>query len=150
MKGGHANVGPRPDPNALRRERDVGDWTELPAAGRDGDPPEWPLISWVPRELELWHIEWSRPQAIMWERNRQQVEVALYVRTLALAEIPAAGSLAAKTLIRQQMEALGLSVPGMLRNRWKIAAPVTAVDDTTVNTRPSTRERFTVVAESAG
>ena len=56
----------------------------------------------------------------MWEANGQQVEVALYVRSLVGAERPKA-SVALRTLVRQQQEALGLSLPGLLRNRWIIA-----------------------------
>jgi hypothetical protein len=65
------------------------------------------------------------PQAVMWERNRQFTEVALYVRTLREAE-SAGASANLRTLLKQQMEALGLSQPGLLRLRWRIeqeAAP---------------------------
>jgi hypothetical protein len=119
--GARARGGPAPDPNALRRERDSGDWVKLPAKGRDGDPPEWPLAGHSTREAELWAAEWARPQALMWERNGQQLEVALYVRRVAQAEEPDA-TVAVGTLVRQMQEALGISVPGMLRNRWLIVA----------------------------
>jgi len=43
--GARINSGPAPDPNALRRDRaeDKAGWTILPADGRQGDPPDWPL-----------------------------------------------------------------------------------------------------------
>lgn len=43
--GARVNSGPPPDPNALRRERpeDKAGWTLLPASGRSGDVPLWPL-----------------------------------------------------------------------------------------------------------
>lgn len=43
--GARANSGPPPDPNALRRDRkeDKAGWTILPAEGRTGPLPEWPL-----------------------------------------------------------------------------------------------------------
>ena len=43
--GARVNSGPPPDPDALRRDRkeDRAGWTILPAAGRQGDAPEWPL-----------------------------------------------------------------------------------------------------------
>lgn len=43
--GARLNSGPPPDPNALRRDRrdDKAGWTMLPASGRQGDPPNWPL-----------------------------------------------------------------------------------------------------------
>lgn len=39
--------------NALRRDRDGKDWTRLPASGRSGDVPEWPLPPDVTTEAEL-------------------------------------------------------------------------------------------------
>ena len=118
--GARARSGPAPDPNALRRDRDkAGDWLSLPEAGRPGPPPQWPLIEATERESILWERLWSLPQAVEWERQHLELEVAMHVRTLAEAEQP--GSIAAlRTLVRQQSEALGLSVPGMLRNRWRI------------------------------
>ncbi len=71
------------------------------------------------RETELWTEEWRRPQAIEWERNGQEVEVALYVRALVAAEAPDA-KVTLRTLVKQQQEALGLSLPGLARNLWKI------------------------------
>ena len=116
-----ARFGPAPDPNALRREHDGGAWLDLPAAGRPGDPPVWPLSRASARELALWRQEWARPQALAWARNRQELEVGLYVRTLVEAERPGA-SAAVRTLVRQQMAALGVTVDGLARNRWRIVA----------------------------
>lgn len=120
MSGGaRAHSGPPPDPAALRRERDAGQWVHLPAAGRSGEPPAWPLSRPTARELALWALEWARPQALMWEVNGQALEVAMYVRTVRDAEKPKA-SVAARTLVKQQQEALGLSLPGLARQRWII------------------------------
>ena len=118
--------GPAPDPNALRRDRkdDQGSWTTLPAEGRIGAPPDWPLTRPTKRELAQWQREWARPQAVMWERDGQQEEVALYVRTLIASE--AAPDPKLLPILLRQQEALGLSQPGLLRRRWKIAEPSTA------------------------
>jgi hypothetical protein len=145
LKGGHVNSGRTPDPNALRRDRpsDRADWTYLPASGRQGDAPEWPLPRPSTRELALWADEWRRPQAIIWEANGQQLEVALYVRSVRDAE-RANASVAARTLVRQQQEALGLSQPGLLRLRWIIAAvPERAAATGTEGA--SVKDRFKVV-----
>jgi len=142
--GARAFSGPPPDPNALRRERDKGDWVTLPAEGRKGRAPKWPLPDQSDREAELWRHEWRRPQAIMWERNGQEHEVALYVRRAAAAEdIDAPVTLC--QLVRQLQETLGLSLPGMHRNRWKIAADEVAGKRDTPKTS-SAKDRFTVVA----
>lgn len=154
--GARARSGPPPDPTALRRDRksDSAKWVILPAEGRQGPTPEWPLSgksahllaltpSWIgqvededekqrvldqieseasalfAREVEIWAGEWRRPQAIEWERNGQELEVALYVRALVAAEAPGA-KVTLRTLVKQQQEALGLSLPGLARNHWKI------------------------------
>jgi hypothetical protein len=117
--GARARSGPAPDPNALRRERDEGEWTVLPAEGREGDPPAWPLLGQSEREVELWERLWRLPQAVVWQRLQQQIEVALHVRNLALAELIEA-PVALRTLVRQQADSLGLTTPGMRANRWKV------------------------------
>ncbi|MFE2021312.1 hypothetical protein ACFW9O_25020 [Streptomyces sp. NPDC059499] len=91
----------------------------LPAEGRPGRPPWWPLTEVTSREQMLWDDLWSRPQAVMWEQLGQVLEVALFVRTLAETEQPDS-KVEARKLARQYMESLGLTVQGMLRNRWKI------------------------------
>ena len=120
--GARARSGPAPDPNALRRDRPSdGEWETLPAEGRLGDPPAWPLLGQTEREAELWIVMWAKPQAIIWERNGQEIEVALYVRNLTYVENPES-SVTAGTLLRQQADSLGVTVPGMRSHRWKIAA----------------------------
>ncbi|MEW2415300.1 hypothetical protein AB0953_16515 [Streptomyces sp. NPDC046866] len=117
--GARARSGPPPDPQALRRERDAGEWTILPAAGREGAAPDWPLTAPSDREAELWQRLWRKPQALMWERYGQETEVALYARRLAEAEEP--GSFVnLSTLVRQMSDSLGLTTPGMRANRWRI------------------------------
>lgn len=127
--GARANSGPPPDPNALRRDRpeDQAGWETLPPEGRKGAAPTWPLTTPTAREKKFWTAEWKRPQAVIWERNGQELEVALYVRTFAAAEKKDAGS-GIRNLVKQQQENLGLSLPGLARNRWKIgeAAPTSS------------------------
>lgn len=144
-KGGHANSGPAPDPNALRRQRpaDQAGWTVLPLAGYSS-PPEWPLVDPSERELELWREMWSRPQATMWDG--QQVEVAMFVRSLAEAELPGA-SVERQKVIRQYLDSLGLSVQGMLRHRWKMADPDDEEPSEGEAPRKSSRARLTVVSD---
>jgi hypothetical protein len=120
--GARSRSGPAPDPEALRRERDAGEWTILPAEGRQGDAPDFPLVWPETREIELWEHFWTLPQALMWERYSQEFEVALYVRRLAEAE-GAQSSVALGTLVRQMADSLGLTSPGMRSNRWRIERP---------------------------
>jgi hypothetical protein len=86
----------------------------------------------------------------MWERNGQELEVALYVRSVVDAESPKA-TVAARTLVKQQMEALGLSLPGLLRLRWKIASDEVAERrQSEVGSRGNVRDRLKALDGGAG
>ena len=146
--GARIRSGPPPDPSALRRERkDDGGWVTLPREGRDGPAPSWPLSRATKREEELWAAEWARPQAVVWEENGQELEVAMFVRSVRLAEVPSAPT-NARTLVRQQMDSLGISIPGMQRLKWRIGeAPVRAEREAT--DEPSAKERLKLVQGGA-
>lgn len=121
--GARARSGPAPtstDRSHKAKAPDATGWVTLPAAGRDGPAPEFPLSDPLSRELELWGQLWSKPQATMWEQLHQTFEVAAYVRLLTMAERPDA-PVVAWTQVKQFAESLGLSVSGMQRNRWTVA-----------------------------
>lgn len=142
--GARGRSGPAPDPNSLAQVD--GEWTVLPASGRVGDLPTWPLADPLVREIDIWEAEWTRPQAVMWDRHGQEIEVAMYVRTLIAAESHDAPA-ATRTLLKQLQEALGLSMPGMLRNRWKIGdAVIDAPEGAADEPENDVRGRLTVVA----
>lgn len=151
--GARTRSGPAPDPNSIRGARENGEWTTLPAEGRRGNAPAWPLSKATKRETELWRREWKRPQALMWERNVQHLEVALYVRRLVEAECrDSAVNLG--TLVRQMMDSLGLTAPGMKNLRWKILHDEVSMRRAsraaeTAAPRPSSRSRLRVVAANA-
>lgn len=153
-KGGHARSGPAPDPRALRRERpsDRDGWTTLPSEGRPGDPPKWPLPELSDRESELWSRLWVTPQAVVWERFGQQLEVALYVRRLVEAE-RRDSPVALSTLVRQMSDSLGLTTPGLRSNRWTIAADEVAAKRSTRKApakKTSSRSRLKVAPSADG
>lgn len=151
--GARATSGPPPDPTALRRNRksDAAGWQTLPAEGRLGPPPDWPLIDVQPREWDLWRNLWTRPQAVMWEQLGLHLEVALLVRTLVEAELPGARTEVSK-LARQYLESLGLTTPGMLRNRWRIGPVEAPAEDQEQpkRTRQRSRDRLKVVDGTGG
>lgn len=128
--GARARSGPAADPQSIRSlERGGENWTRLPRSGRSGRAPRWPLPTpATPAEAKIWRAEWKRPQAIQWEINGQELEVALYVRRLMESQAP--GSTAAvSTLVVRQQEALGISLPGLARNRWLIVPDATIARD---------------------
>jgi hypothetical protein len=106
---------------------DSNGWVTLPAEGRDGPEPAFPLDMASPRELQLWERLWETPQAVMWEQLHQDFEVASYVRLLVRAESPRSSAIVWGQ-VKQFAESLGLSVSGMARNKWTIGK-VDADDD---------------------
>jgi hypothetical protein len=121
--GARPRSGPTPDPNALRRDRksDLAGWTVLPSVDRSEPAPDWPLEGQSDREANLWSVFWRKPQAELWVTNSQTFEVALHVRCFAEAEQPGAAT-PLRTLVRQQADALLLTMPAMHAARVKIAA----------------------------
>ena len=149
-KGGRrTRSGPAPDPNALARERDEGEWTVLPEAGRTGGAPAWPLFPAASgRERAIWVDLWERPQAIMWERLSQEFYVGLYVRRLAEAEVQGS-AVNLSTLVRQMADSLGLTTPGLHCNRWKIERSKPS-EPAVASERASSRARLRVVDVEVG
>lgn len=148
MGGSRAGAGRPPDPNALRRDRktDSVEWVDLPAAGRAGAPPAWPLPDQPSATvLELWAVEWRRPQAVEWARQGQELEVALYLRALVIAESPGA-SAADRNVVARMMSSLGLTTTGMRANRWRIVDGSTPTPERKRAPRAkSARDRLKVV-----
>lgn len=142
--GARTRSGPPPDPDALRRDKDSADWIVLPAAGRPGAAPKWPLTKPTTRERSIWRRLWASPQAIEWERHQLVLEVALYVRRLVEAEV-AHSPAAISTLVRQMGDSLGLTMTGMRANRWRVEAEELEADAAPQSGRPSLRDRFQVV-----
>lgn len=150
-----AGIGPAPKPAGERRRRNATvSMTRLPAEGRRGDTPRFPLPRLVvkgddegllrERELDLWADLWVTPQAVMWERTRAELTVARFVRFSVLAE---QGNVKAATEARQLEDRLGLNPQAMLRLRWEVAPDEVADQrqERTDRTRKSARQRLRVV-----
>ena len=120
--------GPPPkDPKAKRNRRVTAGFHQLPYEGREGDPPDWPLVSQFKDEEVVWAQVWSTPQAAEWERLGWVRTVARYVRVLVEAEMPGA-SPALRVEARQLEDRLGLSPMAMLKLRWETDEPVEEVE----------------------
>jgi hypothetical protein len=130
--GSRFGSGPLPDPESLRQDRmrasGVGGWINLPAEGRTGTAPPWPLRPYVAQrgqdgagvtasEAAHWAAAWATPQSVVWEQIGWTHDVALMCRMLALAE---GGLMAAASEARQWSDRLGLNPPAMARYRWRI------------------------------
>lgn len=160
--------GPPPNPNAIRRNARVG-MVRLPAGGRTGRMPRWPLpdnprltarIEMIAEDIDaleqrelddgklsrtdltkltrlrerlrvaeverdairetekaLWRQLWKTPQAVQWELQKWDREVAQYVRHKAAAEL---GSMDDSKEARLRADALGLTPKGMRSLMWVI------------------------------
>lgn len=113
-----AGMGPPPNPNARRRNKRP-EWRTLPAAGRTGDPPEFPLTRPSVAVLALWLDLWCTPQSVAWEALGWTRLVARYAKLLVNAEKSnATAALLAE--VRQLEDRLGLSPMAMKRLQWEI------------------------------
>ena len=93
----------------------------LPAAGRQGPPPPWPLPGApLPDELDAWVALWATPQAVIWERGGCSRIVARYCRVMVRAEEPdtQAAILAQASILEAH---LGLGPKAMRALLWTIA-----------------------------
>jgi hypothetical protein len=95
---------------------------KLPAEGRTGDPPEWPLPGRTTvAERAAWAELWATPQAVAWERLGWTRTVARYCRVMVEAEKRDAP---AKALMeaRQFEDRLGLTPKAMRMLLWEIVS----------------------------
>jgi hypothetical protein len=112
--------GPPPKPEGQRRRRNASPEVEhLPARGRRGRAPAWPLPA-LPNsdEQELWTRLWKTPQAVAWQRYGWTRVVARYVRVVVQAEAELDEKLLPEA--RQLEDRLGLTPMAMLRLRWEV------------------------------
>jgi hypothetical protein len=174
--GGHASSGPPPDPNSLKTAKRGLSFTALPAAGHDGDVPEFPLPR-VPvydiwfvgkerhkeldvegtaarydRELEVWAWAWRTPQAAAWAKEPWRSDsVAMWVRTRVICE-SADATAADKGSLHRFADQIGLTPAGLAYNGWKISTDQLAekrAETTPAPSAPSARDRMRAVRDAA-
>lgn len=148
-RGGSRNrSGPAADPSSERSERRGVRLTALPAEGREGKPPTWPLPKRsaytvgrdengkpfreydegetqevAARELELWAWAWSLPQACAWSLPSEAWRlhtIAMWVRTYVICESNDATA-ADKSSLHRFADQIGLTPAGLKENGWAIA-----------------------------
>lgn len=106
-----------PEFNPRRRNERVGPMS-LPAAGRRGRTPAWPLDGKAaPAERKLWMQLWRTPQAVAWEGLGWTRVVARYVRVALAAEDLNRDAMAEA---RQLEDRLGLTPKAMRLLLWTI------------------------------
>ena len=131
--------GPAPKKNARFGVGKSG-WVSLPAEGRPGKAPAWPLSGRAPAG---WAELWRLPQAVMWERDNAFVQIATYLMTRNAAHealVNGEPNAALLSELRQIEDRIGLSPMAMRRLQWEIPE--------TSDSRPegrviNARDRFT-------
>lgn len=110
---------PKLDPQRGSRGRGI---VKLPAEGRRGDLPAWPLEGrQSAAERRVWVELWATPQAVMWERLGWLRVVARYARVLLEAEERDAAPMA-RAEARQLEDKLGLTPKAMRLLLWEVVA----------------------------
>jgi hypothetical protein len=110
---------PKMDPQRGARGRGV---THLPAEGRKGVPPAWPLGGrHSAAEKRAWAQLWSTPQAVAWERLGWVRTVARYCRFMLMAEQPSA-SPALLAQVTAMEDRLGLTPKAMRLLLWQVTS----------------------------
>lgn len=120
--------------------------TALPARGRGGNPPAFPLPKIVRhslvategkpmrvpdakagtefrrRELAIWRAVWKTPQAVAWERDSWRwPTIAEFCRLKAIIEAEPESNAALVARLREYRNEVGLSPDGLKMNGWAIA-----------------------------
>lgn len=93
---------------------------KLPAVGRQGPAPKWPLSSFKPQD---WDEIWKLPQAIMWERMHAELIVARYVELrekVSDSEFPESKSASFWQQLNNLEDRLGLTPMAMMKLYWEI------------------------------
>jgi hypothetical protein len=121
--GGSRNrSGPPIDPNSGRSEARGITLDTLPAAGYDGDAPDFPLPDLSVRESEVWAEAWRSPQAAAWAREPwRHRTVALWVRWSVRMEAEDASAALGNVVVRFA-DQIGMTPAGLRENGWQIAA----------------------------
>ncbi len=113
--------GPVPKIDPARRNTRTGP-VRLPAEGRKGDPPPWPLPGrTLAAERRAWAELWATPQAVAWERLGWTRPVARYCRLMVEAERRNAPPKALAEA-RQFEDRLGLTPKAMRMLLWEIVS----------------------------
>lgn len=132
------SVPPKPANERRRRNAPLANTTKLPASGRRGLTPPWPLSASTKEERQLWKELWHTPQATMWEKLNWTRAVARYVRIVLRAEDPrATTSLISEA--RQHEDLLGLTPMSLLKLRWEVEDEPRAAQARTIDSAPRLR-----------
>ncbi len=174
-RGGARNrSGPQADPQSLRSAERGIVLTALPAEGRKGRAPAFPLpkvdrftmidgtrivdragsTAFRRRELAVWAECWKMPQACAWELEPWRgPTVAEFCRLKTVVELEPDANASLVAQLHRYRDQIGLTPAGLKENGWAIAkneiAAKTAAKQPTPK-RTSARDRMKVVQGGGG
>lgn len=149
-RGGARNrSGPKPNETSARSDVRGYSLEALPASGRKGRPPAFPLPDPTERELEAWREAWKTPQAVAWSIPSEvwrRPTVAMWVRVKVRCEDPdAPASLLGQ--LHRFADQIGMTTAGLAEMGWKIVPDAEMADTTPAQPpRESSRSRLRVVS----
>lgn len=149
--GARNRSGPGADPTSGRSDRRGFTLTALPSEGYRGDVPDFPLPGPTDRELEVWAVLWTTPQACAWSTQAWRwPNIGDLVRLQVRGEARDAPVNIA-TVVRQLRADLGLTPAGLKENGWAIAPDETAARraERAPARKASSRDRMKVVPGAA-
>ena len=136
--------GPPPKNGAVRRNARVGPLV-LPAEGRKGMAPEWPLPGYITQdERRAWNELWETPQAVAWETMGWTRTVARYCRIMVAAELPDAKAAILAQAVALE-DRLGLSPKSLRMLMWTVASDEVAGKRAEPTRGGSARDRIKAV-----
>lgn len=146
--------GAYPKPDAERRNRNAPafGWTELDAAGREGDAPDLPPgREWPSATATAWADLWKTPQATAWDQTGRTLHRWAWLHADLVVGKGASNTISAE--MRQLEDRHGLSPKAMLQLRWRVKADDDASPPTAL-TKPKSsaakRSRMKVLDGGAG
>lgn len=117
---------------------------KLPAEGRSGPTPAWPLPGRKRAgETQLWRDLWKTPQAVAWEQLGWTRTVARYCRLVAMCESAPIAALHAQATALE--DRLGLTPKAMRLLLWEIATDELAEKREAKQAAADVRERVRAV-----
>jgi hypothetical protein len=146
--GSRVGSGRTPEVGSLREAaRLEGGLTRTLPRVRSGSAPAWPLSKPKPRELVVWRRQWKKPQAIVWEEQGLEDQVAFYVRTYVEGEDFGVAA-TRRTLLLQQENVLLLNPAALLKAGYRIST--NAVQSAAAKSATSAGPRRSAVPSSRG
>lgn len=117
----------RPDQVRRRNTKLI---TTLPAGGRGGQAPAWPLGKATADERRHWNDLWKKPQAVIWEQWHAEDVVAQYVQIVVRCEQPDPPVMLLSERRQMQMQ-LGLLPGALFRLQWTLTDDTPSLQDVT-------------------